>query len=98
MKQYAVVAYDYTDAEAIDRRIAHREAHLEGLRQLARQGHFLSGGAILNEEGKMIGSNAHFLFADRQALDAWLATEPYMTGRVWEDVNIREVRLFDPHG
>ena len=96
MKQYAVVAYDYTDDEALDRRLANRNAHLEGVRELARQGKFLSGGAILNDEGKMIGSNAHFRFADRQALDAWLETEPYMTGRVWEHVEISEVKLFDP--
>ena len=98
MKQYAVIAYDYTDPEALDRRMANREAHLAGVRQLAKQGSFLSGGAILNEQGKMIGSNAHFQFADRQAFDAWLSTEPYMTGRVWEHVDIQEVRLFDPHG
>lgn len=96
MKQYAVVAYDYTDDEALARRLANRDAHLEGVRALARQGCFLSGGAILDEAGKMIGSNAHFQFADRQALDAWLDTEPYMTGRVWEHVDIREVKLFDP--
>lgn len=97
MKQYAVVAYDYTDDEALDRRLANRNAHLEGVRELAKQGKFLSGGAILNDEGKMVGSNAHFRFADRQALDTWLETEPYMTGRVWEHVEIREVKLFDPN-
>lgn len=31
MKQYAVVAYDYTDDEALERRLANREAHLEGI-------------------------------------------------------------------
>ncbi|MDH4574377.1 YciI family protein [Salinicola acroporae] len=97
MKQYAVVAYDYTDAEALDRRLASRDAHLAGVRELAKQGKFLSGGAILNDEGRMIGSNAHFCFSDRQALDAWLESEPYMTGRVWERVDIREVKLFDPN-
>lgn len=96
MKQYAVVAYDYTDEKALERRLANREAHLKGVRELAKQGKFLSGGAILNDEGKMIGSNAHFRFADRQDLEAWLETEPYMTGRVWEHVDIREVKLFDP--
>ena len=56
MKQYAVVAYDYTDNEALDRRLANREAHLDGVRGLARQGKFLSGGAILDSEGRMIGT------------------------------------------
>lgn len=51
---------------------------------------------MLNDEGKMIGSNAHFRFATREDLEAWLAQEPYMTERVWEQVDIREVKLFDP--
>ncbi|WFF41744.1 hypothetical protein EVC62_09665 [Salinicola endophyticus] len=96
MTQYAVVAHDYTDDDALDRRLANREAHLAGIRELARQGKFLSGGAFLDENGKMIGSNAHFQFEDRAALDAWLETEPYLTGRVWEHIEIREVKLFDP--
>ncbi|MCK2041336.1 hypothetical protein KZO83_01305 [Chromohalobacter sp. TMW 2.2308] len=96
MPQYAVVAYDYTDAEALDRRLANREAHLAGVRALAQEGCFLSGGAILDDNGKMVGSSAHFQFADRQALEAWLEIEPYMTSRVWERVDIREVKLFDP--
>ncbi|MDV6319798.1 YciI family protein [Chromohalobacter sp. HP20-39] len=96
MPQYAVVAYDYTDVEALDRRLANRDAHLNGVCQLAREGCFLSGGAILDDNGKMMGSSVHFQFADRHALEAWLETEPYMTGRVWERVDIREVKLFDP--
>ncbi|WP_251977749.1 YciI family protein [Salinicola avicenniae] len=97
MPQYAVVAYDYTDDGALERRLAKREAHLAGVRDLAKQGKFLSGGAILNDDGKMIGSNAHFRFDDRADLETWLETEPYMTGRVWEHVDIREVKLFDPN-
>ncbi|MGQ7243168.1 YciI family protein [Salinicola sp. V024] len=97
MKQYAVVAYDYTDDDALERRLAKRDAHLAGVRELAKKGKFLSGGAILNDDGNMIGSNTHFCFSDRQELDAWLETEPYMTGRVWEHVDIREVKLFDPN-
>ncbi|NRB55590.1 MAG: hypothetical protein HRU39_06350 [Salinicola sp.] len=97
MKQYAVVAYDYTDDDALERRLANREAHLAGVRELAKKGKFLSGGAILDDDGKMVGSNAHFRFDDRADLDAWLETEPYMTGRVWERIDIREVKLFDPN-
>ncbi|WP_110667314.1 YciI family protein [Salinicola halophilus] len=96
MRQYALVAYDYTDDDALGRRLAHRDAHLEGIRVLASEGEFVSGGAILDDEGRMIGSSVHLCFEDRSALDAWLAAEPYMTGHVWEHVEIREVKLFDP--
>ena len=98
MKQFAVVAHDYTDDEDINRRLAAREAHLEGIRKLAKNANFISGGAMLNEAGKMIGSNAHFQFATRQDFDAWLASEPYMTERVWEKVDVKEIKLFDPNG
>ncbi|WP_404404092.1 YciI family protein [Pelagibacterium halotolerans] len=97
MKQFALVAYDHTDAGALDRRVACRKAHLDRLRDLARKGNFLSGGVILNDDGKMIGSNAHFQFDNRQDLDAWLETEPYVTERVWARVDVREVKLFDPN-
>lgn len=59
MKQYVLVAYDYTDDGALDRRIACRELHLEGLRRLAQQKNFISGGVVLNDEGKMIGSSCY---------------------------------------
>lgn len=94
--QFALVAHDHKDEGALARRLACRDAHLEGLRQLAAQGRFLSGGVLLDESGKMVGSNAHFAFPDRAALDAWLQTEPYVTQRVWDVIAISEVRLFDP--
>lgn len=96
MKQYAVVAYDYTDEGALDRRIACRQSHLDGLRRLYQQGSFISGGVILNDDGKMIGSNAHFQFISRDALQAWLEQEPYVTQKVWERIDIHEVKFFDP--
>ena len=54
--QFVVTAFDYTDADALDRRLAHREQHLAGVRKLITEGRFLSGGAILDDAGKMIGS------------------------------------------
>ena len=51
---------------------------------------------MLNDDGKMIGSNAHFQFIDRNAFEAWLEQEPYVTQKVWEHIDIREVKLFDP--
>lgn len=76
--------------------MAGREARLDGLRSLYRSGNFASGGVLLNDKGKMIGLNAHFKFASREELEDWLAQEPHMTGNIWERVDIREVKLFDP--
>lgn len=97
MTQFTLLAWDYTDEGALERRMGCREKHLEDLRELARQGHFISGGVILNDDGKMIGSNVHCRFESREALEAWLETEVYVTEKVWEHIDVRKIKLFDPN-
>jgi uncharacterized protein YciI len=91
--QFVVTALDYTDADALNRRMAHREQHLAGVRELISRGQFLSGGAILDDAGKMIGSTLHVEFPERAALDAQLRQDPYVSGRVWEKIEVHQVRL-----
>lgn len=91
--QFVVTAYDFQDADAIDRRLAMRDAHLAGIAKMVRAGNFLSGGAILNESEKMIGSSAHVEFSTRAELESWLKSDPYTTGRVWESVDVRPINL-----
>ena len=91
---FVVTAYDFKDGDTINRRLTMRDKHLGGLRGLADNGHFLSGGAILDKEGKMIGSTAHVSFESRDALDEWVKNDPYVTGRVWDHIDVREVALF----
>lgn len=91
--QFVVTALDYTDADALNRRMANREQHLAGVRQLIANGHFISGGAILDDNGRMIGSTLHVEFAARSDLDAQLRSDPYVSGRVWEKIEVRQVRL-----
>ncbi|MCW4627888.1 MULTISPECIES: YciI family protein [Marinomonas] len=89
--QFVVTAFDYEDA--LERRLEHREAHLSGLRAMAKQGTFISGGAMVNEEGKMIGSNVHVAFPDLAALQAWLDSDPFTVHKVWETTTIHEIKL-----
>ena len=91
--QFAVTAMDFTDAGALDRRMANREAHLASVRQMIADGTFLSGGAILDASDKMVGSTLHLEFPDRPSLDQYLAKDPYITGKVWEHIDIKAVRL-----
>jgi len=91
--QFVVTALDYTDADALNRRMANREQHLGGVRKLIAEGHFLSGGAILDDTGKMIGSTLHVDFPTRAELDAQLRQDPYVSGRVWETLDVRQVKL-----
>jgi uncharacterized protein YciI len=91
--QFVVTAMDHTDRDALARRMAHREAHLAGVRKLVAKGHFLSGGAILDEEGNMIGSTLHLDFPDRASLDHTLHSDPYVAGKVWNKIEVRQARL-----
>ena len=86
--QFLITAYDGTDAEAPARRQAVRDAHLAGARELTEKGHFLIGGAILDDAGNMIGSAVVCEFSSRAELDAWLERDPYVTGKVWQKIEV----------
>lgn len=90
--QYIVHAYDYTDEQALDRRMSVRPAHLEGARKLKDDGHLIVGGALLDPEGRMIGSMMLVEFESEAQLQQWLQQDPYVTGRVWEKININPFR------
>jgi len=90
---FALIAHDYPDA--LERRLACRERHLARLQALARAGKVLGGGVLLNDEGKMIGSNVHLDFEHRGDLERWLDDEPYVLERVWEHIEIREIKLLN---
>jgi len=91
--QFLLIAYDWTDEEALQRRLNVREEHLEKIGVLKRSGECLFGGAILDEEGKMIGSTIVYEFPDRQSLDVKLIDEPYINSGVWKTIEIRNFRL-----
>jgi uncharacterized protein len=90
--QYVVMAWDGTDDGARDRRLKAREAHLERIQPRVDAGEVLVGGAILDDDGGMIGSVLLMDFETREALDDWLSTDPYITGDVWERVDVRPFR------
>ena len=91
--QFILTAFDGTDPEAPDRRMAVRQEHLDKIAVLKKSGEFLFGGAILSDEGKMIGSMILYEFPDREALDKRLKNEPYITAGVWKKIEIRPFRL-----
>lgn len=89
---YVLHAYDYTDDKALERRMSVRSAHLEGARQLKAQGNFILGGALLNPDGKMIGSMMLVDFESETHLNEWLQNDPYVTGKVWEEIDVKPFR------
>ncbi|MBL8699731.1 MAG: hypothetical protein JNK67_15235 [Alphaproteobacteria bacterium] len=91
--QFLLVARDDTDPEALGRRLAARPRHFEGITGLVARGELISGGALLDDAGRMIGSYCVVEFADRAGLDAWLAREPYAQGDVWKSIEITPIRI-----
>ncbi len=90
--QFLITAYDGKDEAAPDRRAAARPAHIEGAKKSLENGHILIGGAILDDEGNMIGSSMIVEFEDRAAVDQWLESDPYVTGNVWQDISVLPFR------
>ena len=95
MNQYLITAYDFTDANALERRLAARPFHFDKARELKAQNRFIKGGAILNDEGKMIGSVMLMQFENEEALENWKQNEPYIIQRVWEKIDIRPFMVAD---
>lgn len=91
--EFVVIGRDGTDGEAPARRQAARAAHLEGAKKLKEQGHWVSGGAILNDAGEMIGSVITVAFDSREALDQWVQNDAYVSGGVWKEIEILPVKL-----
>ncbi len=92
--QFIVIGRDGTDENALERRMAAREAHLETARKMYESGNWLYAAAILNDEGKMAGSMIVCDFKSREALEReWLDNEAYVKGNVWETVEIKEAAV-----
>ncbi len=92
--QFLVLGYDGTDEEAPARRQAVREAPLKGFKEKAAQGIFLYGSAILDDDGKMIGSMIVCDFPSKEAMhEQWLINEPYILGEVWKRIEIHRAQV-----
>lgn len=91
--QFLIIAHDGTDPDAMNRRLAARPAHFERARKAKADGTLLIGGAILDEHDQMIGSSLYVEIESREALDQWLADDPYTKGNVWQTFEIHVMRI-----
>ena len=92
--QFMIKAYD--GPNVLDKRLAVRPRHLEGMKRLGR--HIICAGGLLDEEGKMKGSALVLEFESRAALDDYLASEPYVTEGVWEKVEVEPMNVVIVNG
>ena len=93
MPQFIIRAKDYTDDSTINRRLSVRESHLVRMRAEKRKGVFIIGGALLNDDGKLIGSIIILSLPDKQSVLEWIQQDLYMTERVWNEVEVTPFRV-----
>ena len=92
--QFMVIAFDGTDGEAEERRMAVREKHLESAKELYGNGKLLYAAGILDDDGNLVGSMMICDFPTKEDLEAqWLNNEPYITGNVWKEIAIKRVQV-----
>ena len=93
MPQYLILAQDGTDDKAQERRSEARPFHLETAKKLKSGGHFIIGGATIDEEEQMNGSMMVVEFENEAALHEWLDNDPYVTGGVWKSIEVKPIKV-----
>lgn len=86
--QFLIKAYDGTDKDALARRMSVRPDHLKSIERVKETGSVICAGAILGSDGKPAGSFLIMEFDSRKLLDDYLANEPYVINKVWQDISI----------
>ncbi|KAJ3263734.1 hypothetical protein HDU76_012256, partial [Blyttiomyces sp. JEL0837] len=98
--RYLIIARDFTDSEALNRRLKVREHHLARAKQSFDNGMLILGGAMLREsDGVMNGSVLMVEIdvggkGDANALEGleeakkWAGEDVYVKGGVWESVEV----------
>ena len=93
MNQYLITAFDGTHENALNHRMNIRPYHLEGVKKMKENGNFIIGGAILDGEGRMIGSTMILQFEDPEELQNWIDSEPYIQQKVWKKFDVKPFRV-----
>ncbi len=96
MQKYVIYAKDHTDEGALDRRLAIRSSHFEGIKTLKANGNLIEGGAMVNDDDKMMGSVMLVQFESKADLQAYLDQEPYIVGKVWDVIEIHKFGVPPP--
>jgi uncharacterized protein len=93
MRQYVIIAHDGIDAEASERRKKIRPLHLAGAKILKEKNQFITGGAILDENGQMTGSVMIVQFETEEEFQEWYNNEPYIKEGVWQTIEVKPFRV-----
>ena len=87
--QFLIKAYD--GKGMLEKRMEVRPRHLEGMKKLGKQ--IVCAGGLLDNDGKMKGSALVLDLPDREILEEYLRSEPYVTEHVWEKVEVEVMNV-----
>jgi len=73
-----------------------REAHIALGDKLLASGNMGYGAALRDDDGKMKGSVFIMNFPSEKELQEWLDIEPYVTGDVWNEIEIHKASVREP--
>ena len=90
---FLITGKDGNDDKALERRQESRQAHLDCCEKLKKEGFMLFGAALLDDQGRMIGSVIVVQAESREAVDHYLAKEPYVLGKVWVDIEVQPIAV-----
>ena len=90
---FIITGHDGSDAGALERRMNVREEHMLGVAEMVKQKKLLYAAAMLDDAGTMIGSTMIVDFESQEALDQYLESEPYVTGKVWEKIDVTPCKV-----
>ena len=90
---FIITGHDGSDDKALERRMNAREEHMRGVAEMVKQKKLLYAAAMLDNDGTMIGSTMIVDFESRAALDQYLQTEPYVLGKVWENIDVKPCKI-----
>lgn len=92
--QFIITAYD--GENMLDKRMAVRPQHLEGMAKLGD--HVLCAGGLLDDEGKLKGSALVVEFDSRADVDEYLRNEPYVINGVWDKIVVEPINVVIMNG
>ena len=92
MPQFLILANDYIDEDCLTRRIKTRPAHLQRMQTEKMKGIFITGGALLTDNGKMNGSMLVVELENKNAVEKWIENDPYLMEKVWNEIKILPFR------
>ena len=92
-----------TDQEGtVEKRLATRPQHLARLEQLDLEGRLIVAGAMPKDrndpQAGFYGSTIIVDFDSREALDAWLADEPFLKEGVYSHIDVKPFNKAFPKG